>query len=324
MGQRDGPITKLKRPPKGERHRPYWKAMVVADVASLGVGALTVAMVEPLEPNSYFSYHGAFLHAASMSAAIAVPAVHWGHNNGYGGFSSLALRIAMPPLTSLVGVAAACLPYAMVSGEFADRCGKKGAAFGYLAGYLGSLVIDYGSAATLRRPEPGKWYGWQIAIIDGVALGLSAGVLYQGYRNTGAFPGEVALPVVGIMGATIGSVGSPIVHLAHRNWLRAFLGLGVRFAGVIVGTAATVLHMCAASGAEGDRDQECLQYGALSGTFIGYSVGAAADIAFFARKKRPEQDDVAALEQPRERPWKLFPAVMSSRDGTMFGAGVRF
>lgn len=320
------PLAKLKRPPKEERERPYWKGMLVADIASVGIGALAAATIEPLEPNSYFSYHGAFLHAASLSGAIAVPTVHWSNGNEFGGFGSMALRLSMPPLASLGGVAVACLPYAIASGEFIDRCGQKGAAFGYLVGYAGSLMIDYAGLATIPRGvrHPERWYGWQIGLIDIAALGLSAGILYQGYRNTGDAPWRVSPVIIGTMGATFGSIGSPIVHLAHRNWIQAFLGFGARFVGLIGGTALTFLHMCAASGAEGDREQECLEYGALTGMLVGYSLGAAIDIALLARKPLPDEEampEQARRDAPR---WQIFPAASAGREGSTFGLGVRF
>lgn len=325
--RQDKPLARLKRPPKNERERPYWKGMLIADIASLGVGALAASTIEPLEPNSYFSYHGTFLHAASLTAAVAVPSVHWGHGNGLGGFSSMALRISLPPLTSVAGIAVVCLPYAVASGEFIDRCGQKGAAFGYLVGYAGSVLLDYAAASTLlpEADTSGKWYGWQIGLVDAAALGLSLGVLYQGYRNTDEFPWKVSPVIIGTMGATLGTVGSPIVHLAHRNWLRAFLGFGARFTGVIVGTAVTVLHMCAASGAEGDRDQECLEYGALTGMLVGYSLGAAVDIALLARKP-PAKERAVSMDNRQDELSRVqfFPAATSSREGSTLGLGVRF
>ncbi len=82
------------------------------------------------------------------------------------------------------------------------------------------------SGATPER----HWYGWQLLIVDGASLGVTAGTEV---RN----PGWVgtASAVTGLAGLFL---GGPIVHLTHRHTGKALGSLALRLVPGVVGYGA--------------------------------------------------------------------------------------
>jgi hypothetical protein len=160
------------------------------------------------------------------------------------------------------------------------------------------------SAATRGEPKL-RWYGWQIIVIDAVAIAPLALITNDsswGYLALGLYLG-----------------GGPVVHGAHESGAKAAASLGLRILGALGGAGTGLLINAAA---ERPGCESATQSGAaaacslVTGTEVGLVAGALfasfLDVAFLAYDVRPAGSPVSA-GPPR---LQLAPVVSLPRDST--------
>lgn len=139
-------------------------------------------------------------------------------------------------------------------------------------------------------PAPSDWYGWQLLLADGGALGLGAA--------TGN--GDIALGWIGT---------GAVVHGAHHNYGRAVLSVGMRIglplAGVFLGESS-------ARGCTGDL---CDLGPALVGGMLGMGTAEVIDLAL-------AKDEPDAALPARSQRWTPVASVRHS--GATLGIAARF
>jgi hypothetical protein len=160
-----------------------------------------------------------------------------------------------------------------------------------------------------RRPKRTSWYGWQILIADGAALGMLVGA-GAAHNN--------ADPVLALSGVTY-ALGGPIVHWAHLHGgmgvaslgLRLGLPVGLGFLGVALGLAI--------DGGKRGFESASLVGGAL-GFVIGFPTAIALDAAVLAREDVEDEAPDAQTKAKLQRPsFEVRPDVQTSRTGAQLG-----
>ena len=134
---------------------------------------------------------------------------------------------------------------------------------------------------TKAKAAKKRWYGGPILVTDGIAYGSIA--LGFGVWETA----PVAIPI----GVLTYALGGPIVHMAHGNWGRSAISMGVRVASPIVGLAiganAQNSNYDDSSGG-GDRAEAL-----LGGVFVGMLAATLVDAALIAYEPVSESPTVA-------------------------------
>lgn len=154
------------------------------------------------------------------------------------------------------------------------------------------------------------WYGYQILIVDGVALtlgALGAAFSVQGIsgHDTGAEVGGIALA---FHGGLVYLFGAPTVHWAHGRVGIGFASLGIRILSPILGLAIGGLESQLANGS---KNQDGIPIGAA----VGAVAAMAVDAIFLSHEKVPGTRPAAKLP---------LPSVMVTRHGMMLGIGSTF
>ncbi len=124
-----------------------------------------------------------------------------------------------------------------------------------------------------------RYYGWQTLLADGG----SAVIIIVG---TVATNGDSVAPLVA--GLTTFALGSPAIHLAHRNVTGGLESLGLR-----VG-APLVLGFATYSGCADSSDSLCGLLGGW-GAFVGMVGASAFDAAVLAHRRVEVEPDVALI-----------------------------
>jgi len=210
--------------------------------------------------------------------AVGAPAVHFARGRFKAGANDLLLRFSLPPMVSLLG---------MLAGLKDDQVGR-GAMVGMAVGVGATWLIDAfalaegekGATAVARPPE--RWYGWQVAMLDGlgVAFGLALAATEPRTGITRDW-GPLARAAAGFY--TVGFFLPPLVHFVHGRPARA---LGAWAARGLIAPVTLLLGMggyCAATG--GARG--CVGVGASAGFLAGMAAAAVFDIAGLAWEPQP-------------------------------------
>lgn len=170
---------------------------------------------------------------------------------------TLAVTLDAMPAPAPAPPTFACTPGAQIPCACADdahgfqRCNAAGTALSVCACPLGT-----------PDQRESHWYGWQILIVDGAALGVSLLAL--------ANATELAYA-----GVSMFALGGPIVHWAHGQVGTGFGSFGVRL--VIPGGGALIGYFAGGGGA----------VGTIFGASLGGAAAIALDVAVFARVSRP-------------------------------------
>jgi hypothetical protein len=138
-------------------------------------------------------------------------------------------------------------------------------------------------------PRKGAWYGWQILVIDGLALVAGTVALPQ----TG---GDSGVRSAAFAGAALAGyiLGGPVVHAVHREFGKGGISLGLRTGGPF-SLAALGIFVGAVVGG--------LKPPALTGSIVGMEIGlgvgavvaSAVDVALFSfEKPRPAETTTPA------------------------------
>ncbi|MBX5480461.1 MAG: hypothetical protein IRZ16_01235 [Myxococcaceae bacterium] len=206
---------------------------------------------------------------------IGAPAVHMAHRRGTWGMASLGTRLFLPPISSLFGALSACV----ASGSFERACTESGMTGGFLAGALGASALDafvYANPNDFERRRPERWYGWQILSVDAIGALFGASVYANAVARGSVMDPRFGPEVFFAAGMyAVGAIGAPIVHLFHRQWLRAFGDFSMRLFVPAMWIAASLIGNCAAtSGISG-----CADSSISPGLFLGTVAVAAFDAA---------------------------------------------
>jgi hypothetical protein len=164
--------------------------------------------------------------------------------------------------------------------------------------------IPLSQAPDWYRPNP--WYGWQTLVVDAVSIPVS----YEGNRSSHHAP--AALGFVGYL------VVSPVIHLAHGEWLNGLGSFGVRIA-LPVASGAIALEL--ASDCRDDEPgwdfflRDCQETALNYGVLIGQAAAAGVDAILLGHRRG---DDVAVA------PPSIAPTFSLARGGGMLGLAGAF
>lgn len=242
-----------------------WQILAV-DGAAIATGAVLANTLDfaPREQPSDLGMIGASWYGLG---AVAAPGVHYAHGNAAIGTASLGLRVLVPPVAGFFGFLGSC----MENGDVEHECVVDGYSVGTLVGLAGASAIDVGLLAwdrpkTDSKPA-GSWYGWQLFIVDGAAIGTGIVIGASKPRNE---EGERTDPVAApwAMGYLVGLVAGPVVHFSHGRWGRAFISLGARALAGPMFAVMGVAGYCAATGGVSDCSKTGALYGLLGGLAI--------------------------------------------------------
>ncbi len=259
--------------------RWYGYQVVLSDAGALGLGVLASA----LSDGSDYERQGDLVAITWGAGVVGAAAVHAAHRNGRFGLAGAGMRLALPPISALFGVAGNCL------GKPDEPCSADGARWGFVVGVATAALLD---AALFARARPvdeaqdtHRWYGWQTLLIDGAALatsiGIAAGQPDLNRSKTGA--------MLFVIPYTAGFLISPWVHAFHGRIGLAFASLGLRAIAPPLGAIAGIAGNCAASGSE----PSCIHVGATYGIFFGTLLVAAIDIGLLSYERAPARESSA-------------------------------
>jgi len=152
--------------------------------------------------------------------------------------------------------------------------------------------------AAESAPPSYHWYGWQSAVLDTAAVGLT---LPLALRDDGA-----ELLLFAFLGPPTYAVGAPIVHLAHDQVPKALASLGMRL-GVppVVGLGASVV--CAE-----ELRKRCFYAGAI----VSMLAVMVLDDGILARETAP------APRASTPTALRLYPTFTFDRHGATAGVGL--
>ncbi len=283
----------------------YGLGILAVDAVGVGVGLGSYAATSSwrsrtTDPPSLAAYLAVSTYAVG---AIGAPAVHWANGRTGIGFGDLGIRLTAAPLAGIGGIAALCL-----SRDLKSPCAQDGMIGGMLVGEAIVAVVD---AAVLARDgkAPAKpaetWYGWQTLAVDGVLLGVGAGLATKP-RTTK--PGAYAYSDVAATAAgwyAFSWLAAPIVHFAHGKVLRGFGDAGLRLGLPLVALLPGLIGAC---GGLGGRSG-CANAGAEGGFLGGMALVAVIDAFVLARDEAPE---------PSQTTWA--PLVTPVTGGLLVGA----
>lgn len=286
---------------------PEWYGwqILVMDMVALTGGVLVGAANDGSEAQQ----RGDVIAMSWGFGMVGSLAVHGAHENGALGLAGFGARLLLPPLGAAFGVAGHCLG---VGGD--DPCSADGGTWGFVGGMVLASAIDialisHERKSQLLRASQHTWYGWQMLIIDGLALGTGLGVMIgtdkdDRTKNAGAL---IVLPWLVGMGV------SPWVHAFHGRIGIAFASLGLRALVPAIGAIGGIAGNCAASGTE----MRCTKEGAVWGVFFGTMVTAAFDIGVLAYERNPPAEQA----QPATA---VMPYILPTNDGVSAGLAATF
>lgn len=222
---------------------------------------------------------------------IGSMAVHSAHDNAALGLAGVGMRLLLPPVMAVLGVAGQCVGTA---GD--DDCTAQGGRGGFVLGMMGATLIDslaFGRTVPERVGEPKDervWYGYKTLVVDGAALaGSLAFTLGRKHPDRGSNGARMlAFPYM------VGFLVSPWVHAFHGRVGTAFGSLALRALAPALGTVPGIAGYCAASGTE----KRCTKEGALWGLFGGTLLVAAIDIGAMSRETVPKSEAATAVVVP--------------------------
>jgi hypothetical protein len=163
------------------------------------------------------------------------------------------------------------------------------------------------------RPKTrSHWYGWQILIADGAAIGMLVGA--------GAVKDDRTGNTLALGWGLTYVLGGPVVHWVHRHGGIGAASLGLRL-GCPIGLA--LLGFGIGTAADGGRNRS-FDSAALAGTVIGFLVGfptaIALDTAVLAREDVEDEAPDAQAQSRLQRPsFTLHPDVQTSTTGAQLG-----
>lgn len=236
-------------------------------------------------------------------------AVHGAHENGVLGLGGFAARLLLPPIGAVFGVAGHCLG---VGGD--DPCSADGGTWGFVSGMVVASAIDIALISNeyksqLLRASQHSWYGWQMLIIDGLALGTGLSVMIGADNDDRTKNGAALLSLPWLIGMGV----SPWVHAFHGRIGLAFASLGLRALVPAIGAVGGIAGNCAASGTE----MRCTKEGAVWGLFFGSMVTAAFDIGVLAYERNPPPEQ-------RQPATAVMPYIIPANDGVSAGLAATF
>jgi hypothetical protein len=245
----------------------YGYELLLMDAAALGGGVL----VGTFNDGSDRQRAGDVIASTWGFGMIGSMAVHSAHDNAALGLAGVGMRLLLPPVMAVLGVAGQCVGTA---GD--DDCTAQGGRGGFVIGMLGATLIDslaFGRTIPERVGAPKDervWYGYKTLVIDGAALAsslaLTVGRDHPDRTDDGAR--MLAFPYL------VGFVVSPWVHAFHGRVGTAFGSLALRALAPALGVVPGIAGYCAASGSE----TRCTKEGAVWGLFGGTLLVAAIDI----------------------------------------------
>ena len=281
----------------------YSHQLLLMDAAAIGGGVLVGAFND----GSDRQQAGDVIASAWGLGAVGSMAVHSAHENAALGLAGVSVRLLLPPVAAVLGVAGQCVATA---GD--DDCTAQGGRGGFVLGMVGASLIDafaFGRTVPERVDEPKelrRWYGYQTLVIDGAALAGSLALTVGRERSDRTDNGArmLALPYL------IGFLVSPWVHAFHGRVGTAFGSLALRALAPALGAVAGLSGLCAASGSE----KRCQKEGAVWGLFAGALLVAAIDIGAMSYET-VDPAESAALVVPFVAP--LDDGVIAGLSGTM-------
>jgi hypothetical protein len=143
------------------------------------------------------------------------------------------------------------------------------------------------------------WYGWQTAIVDGVAIG--AGAVFAALPDpAGKLPPAARFGFTWWVASTF---AEPVVHLAHHRAGIGFADFGMRTGVPLVAALVGAGVSCAATSVD-----DCSRRGAAYGLIGGTTLAAILDAALFAYDAPARAPTV-----PTSTPWT--PAIAPATGG---------
>lgn len=159
-------------------------------------------------------------------------------------------------------------------------------------------------------PAKSQWYGWQTLTVDGLSTAAAFGGIGLSV-NSGATGG--ALFFIGMGGYVL---GAPAIHLAHAEYGRAGLSLGVRLvAPAVLGVIANAASRNCDKNSN-DWINFCREGSTALGVGLGMLTAMAIDAAISWSSK--------GREERREEKPSVLPDVMVSPQGARAGISGRF
>jgi hypothetical protein len=293
-----------------------WQTLMV-DGLALGAGlslASSDLRTDRQEPPSRLATVGTSLY---LIGATTAPAVHFAHRQNGIGLADMGVRLVLPALGSVVGMATYCLGTSE-NGKFRSGCAGTGSSGGLFAGALVAAGLDALFLAREQRTTTEiatdggqRWYGWQLLLVDGAGLGL--GLLAA---NRDPKPGKEApsAPLAIAAGMyTVGFFVPPLVHFAHGRFFRGLGDWGVRALLAPAGALVGLTGYCAATGGQ----DGCTSTGAELGFLAGVVGASLFDMAALS------WDDPAprAIQAARA---DVLPSFQLVRGGVLIGAASVF
>jgi len=155
-------------------------------------------------------------------------------------------------------------------------------------------------------------YHLQILATDVGAAGAFIGG--NALENKAGATGDVLM----VAGGVTYALGGPVVHVAHRNYGRAAISLGLRVLLPIVGANIGVAFSSC------DKHETFANLCSVNDMAAGFLVGAAAAAAADNLLVTPWTMAGSEAAPPRPTPLSLAPRIVATQDRAIFGLGGRF
>lgn len=260
----------------------YGEQTLAVDAAALAIGlgayGATASWRSSTDDAPALSaYLATSLYGVGLAAA---PIVHWANGQVGIGFADLGLRLALPPVVGIIGIAASC-----TGQEFRD-CSQDGMIGGTLLGAAAVAALD---ALVLARQRPSanpppetSWYGWQTLIVDGALLGVASYLATRPRDPPDPGEHEFSDMLYFALGwYSFSAITAPVVHFAHGRVGIGFADFGVRLGLPLVSVVPGLLVACSGLGG---RDG-CTSAGIEGGILGGMILASGLDAFVFARKR---------------------------------------